>query len=259
MPTIGRLRVFWIATIVLGFVFPFERCAAKWVNRESVCYFQAVPGGPSIEVRGLDWDPRIAWPHKRTLFSFVVIADIHSSYGMTGGAVREYVNKYRFLHNIEFVVLLGDLTDKGRGGLGCNFDLALRSPLDQGGHKTYMHSADFELEDVLSELNVPWFAVMGNHDIHFERYEGTPEEPSEEVLQDYYPPPGYRCEDYFQEAYHNKYPLTGGGSRWSTDGDGNPCGMYSATRTYVNPSGETISDTYHFTNVEKGDVGVESN
>lgn len=94
-------------------------------------------------------------------FSFAVISDIHigkgyDDYGTEGyedSAGQEYylterlrevvekINRYREVYDLRFVVILGDLTERGE------------------------FSAYEKLKEILDQLEIPYVPVLGNHDV----------------------------------------------------------------------------------------------
>ena len=154
--------------------------------------------------------------------SFVVISDIHSAYKLptpSGYALENivnWVNAHKDEYKIKFVLLLGDITDKGHGGCFTTYD--------PSGDKTYG-----KLEEALYNLQVPWIPVRGNHDIFFEEYVSD-----EEVIY------GSRCcETAFYDILRYRYPV-GHFTDWSQV-DGYPCGIYGV-------QDPNLQDYYYFAN-----------
>ncbi|MBI4722838.1 MAG: metallophosphoesterase, partial [Candidatus Stahlbacteria bacterium] len=151
------------------------------------------------------WRYKIDDNQNTVSWSFVAIADLHRANPRLK-EVLHWVKNNKDTYNIKFVILLGDIGDKGHGGISHEWVQFYR---DRG----YEHPRVYDtypfyeianiLNDSLQPTGIPWIPVRGNHDLDCELtpYDG------EAILPIEYPNTGYDyfCEDSFYYYFKN-YP-----------------------------------------------------
>ncbi len=227
------LSVFLIFISSIGLVQIYA--GQRWKPRHDLefCIGDGIIGCP-YECKTSDDQNTVSW-------SFVAIADIHKTAGKLGKVLR-WVRDNRNAYNIKFVILPGDIGDKGHGGISKEWVV---EKWNEGYNSTEIHSAalyfstypvaPFSIRDTLEmylkPCNIPWIPVMGNHDVIWEKYDSDEKSPMD---LDY----NYSCEDSFYK-YFKDYPKSNTMYQATCDGK-----TYSFTNGYLKISDWRTHDWY---------------